>query len=276
MSNAATPCKQPSRFIACGMYAFTDELRIAWQKLFDCYASEFESFTVQENLIYESAKEILRDSRLFIGHTCGYPLMHGLRDDLTPVCVPMFDVPGTEGKYYASQFIVGIDSEIESLSDCYHRVAAMNDTDSNSGMNLLRHAIAPLSQGKSYFSTVRETGSHIQSFFDVAERRADIAAIDCVSYQLIVDSWPDMAARVRSIGFSEKTCGLPFVMPKNLLGTVDKEDISAGLNSALLELAGKYRDRLHLRGFEQVEIEDYQGIVDLESFARELGYPFLR
>jgi len=152
----------------------------------------------------------------------------------------------------------------------------MNDTDSNSGMNLLRHAIAPLSQGKSYFSTVRETGSHIQSFFDVAEQRADITAIDCVSYQLIADSWPDMAARVRSIGFSESTCGLPFVMPKSLLGSVDKEDITAGLNSAVSKLAGVYRDRLHLRGFEQVEIEDYQGIVGLEAFARGLGYPLLR
>ena len=275
MSNATTPCNQPTRFIACGMYAFTDELRIAWQKLFDCYASEFESFAVQKNLIFESAKEILRDSRLFIGHTCGYPLMHGLQDDLTPVCVPMFDVPGSEGKYYASQFIVGIDSDIESLTDCYHRVAAINDTDSNSGMNLLRHAIAPLSQGKSYFSTVRKTGSHIQSFFDVAERRVDIAAIDCVSYQLIVDSWPDIAARVRSIGFSEKTCGLPFVMPKNLLGTADKEDITTGLNNAILKLAGEYRNRLHLQGFEQVDIDDYRGIVDLESSAQQLGYPLL-
>ena len=276
MSNATTPCKQPTRFTACGMYAFTDELRIAWQKLFDCYTSEFESFAVDRNLIFESGKEILRDPLLFIGHTCGYPLMHGLQDDLTPVCVPIFDVAGSEGKFYSSQFIVGTDSDIESLADCYQLVAAMNDPDSNSGMNLLRHAIAPLSQGKSYFSTVRETGSHVQSFEDVAEQRADIAAIDCVSYQLIADSWPDMAARVRSIGFSESTCGLPFVMPKSLLGSVDKEDITAGLNNALLELAGKYRDRLHLRGFEPVEIEDYQGIVDLESFAQGLGYPFLR
>jgi len=276
MNNATTPCKQPTRFVACGMYAFTDELRVAWQKLFDCYASEFESFAVHRNLIFESGKEILRDPLLLIGHTCGYPLMHGLQDYLTPVCVPVFDVPGSEGKYYASQLIVGIDSDIESLADCYQRVAAMNDTDSNSGMNLLRHAIAPLNQGKSYFSTVRETGSHIQSFFDVAERRADIAAIDCVSYQLIVERWPDMAEQVRSIGFTEKTCGLPFVMPKSLLGYVDKEDITAGLNSALLKLSGEYRDQLHLRGFEQAEIEDYQGIVDLESFAQELGYPFLR
>jgi ABC-type phosphate/phosphonate transport system substrate-binding protein len=276
MSDATTPCKQPTRFIACGMYAFTDELRIAWQKLFDCHSSEFESFAVHRNLIFESGKEILRDPLLFMGHTCGYPLMHGLQDDLTPVCVPMFDVPGSEGKYYASQFIVSIDGDIESLSDCYQRVAAINDTESNSGMNLLRHAIAPLSQGKSYFSTVLETGSHIQSFFDVAERRADIAAIDCVSYQLIVDSWPDMAARVRSIGFSEKTCGLPFVMPKSLLNVIDKKDITTGLNKSVSNLAEQYRHRLHLRGFEQVVIEDYRGIVDLEAFAQGLRYPLLR
>lgn len=258
------------------MYAFTDQLRVAWQKLFDCYSSEFESFAVDRNLKFESGKEILRDPQLFVGHTCGYPLMHGLQDDLTPVCVPLFDVAGCEEKFYASQFIVGIDSNIESLADCYQRVAAMNDTDSNSGMNLLRHAIAALSEGKPYFSEVLETGSHFQSFADVAERRADIAAIDCVSYQLIVDNWPDMAARVRSIGFSARTCGLPFVMPKSLLDVIDKKDITTGLNKAVANLAEQYRHRLHLRGFESVDIEDYQGIVELEAFAQELGYPFLR
>jgi len=276
MHNATTPDKQPARFISCGMYAFTDELRTAWQKLFDCYSCEFESFALEKNLIFESGEEILRDPLLFLGHTCGYPLMHSLQDDLTPVCVPVFDIAGSEGKFYSSQFIVGIDSNIESLADCYQRVVAINDTDSNSGMNLLRHAIAPLSQGKPYFSTVRETASHVQSFIDVAEQRADIAAIDCVSFQLIVDSWPDMAARVRSIGFSESTCGLPFVMPIHLPVIVEKEDITAGLNVAVSRLAGEYRDRLHLQGFESVDIEDYQGVVDLESLAQELGYPLLR
>ncbi|RLA15522.1 MAG: phosphate ABC transporter substrate-binding protein [Gammaproteobacteria bacterium] len=275
MSNTTTQSKQATRFITCGMYAFTDQLRVAWQKLFDCYSSEFESFAVDRNLKFGSGKEMLRDPQLFVGHTCGYPLMHGLQDDLTPVCVPLFDVAGCDGKYYASQFIVGIDSNIESLADCYQRVAAMNDTDSNSGMNLLRHAIAVLSEGKPYFSKVLETGSHFQSFVDVAERRADIAAIDCVSYQLIVDNWPDMAARVRSIGFSESTCGLPFVMPKSLLGVTDKKDITTGLNKAVLKLAGEFRDQLHLLGFEQVDIEDYQGIVDLETSAQQLDYPLL-
>jgi len=106
MSNATTPCKQPTRFIACGMYAFTDELRVAWQKLFDCYSSEFEAFAVDRNLIFESAKEILRDSRLFVGHTCGYPLMHGLQDDLTPVCVPFPEVKA--GITRASLLLVSI------------------------------------------------------------------------------------------------------------------------------------------------------------------------
>jgi len=257
------------------MYAFTEELRIAWQKLFDCYSSEFDSFAVNKKLIFESGTAILRDPLLFIGHTCGYPLMRNFRDDLTPVCVPVFDVAGCDGTFYCSVFIVAADSDIESLSDCYARVAAMNDSESNSGMNLLRHAIAPLSRGKAYFSAVPKTGSHLQSFTDIAKIRADIAAIDCVSYQLIVDSRPDMAARVRSIGFSERTCGLPFVMPKRLLGSVDKEDLTAGLNLAVSKLAGEYRERLHLQGFERVDIEDYQGIVDLESTAQQQGYPRL-
>ena len=266
---------QQVRFISCGMYAFTYELRVAWQKLFDGYSNSIGAFAVDMELKFESGEKILRDPLLFIGHTCGYPLMSSLQDDLTPVCVPLFNLDGCRGKFYSSVFIVAEDSDIESLSDCYQRVAAMNDSDSNSGMNLLRAAIAPLSRGKAYFSRVRNTGSHIQSLDDVAEKRADVAAIDCVSYQLIVDSWPDMAAGVRSIGFSQRTCGLPFVMPKRLLQLVDKKSITAGLNGAVSKLAREYRERLHLQGFEQVEIEDYQDIVDLEASAQQLGYPLL-
>jgi ABC-type phosphate/phosphonate transport system substrate-binding protein len=276
MSSTTTPDKQPTRFISCGMYAFTGELRTAWQKLFDDYSIKTESLAFDTKLRFESSEDIYRDPQLFIGHTCGYPLMNSLRDDLTPVCVPVFDVSGCDNKMYSSAFIVNANSDIETLEDCYRGVAALNDFDSNSGMNLLRHAIAPLSQGKPYFSAVHESGSHFQSFIDVAGHRADVAAIDCVSYQLIADHWPDMAAGVRNIGFSEKTYGLPFVMPKRLLGSVDKQDITAGLNRALSNLPRNLHSRLHLRGFEPVDIEDYEKIVELETFAQRLGYPVLK
>ncbi|MFB3058947.1 MAG: hypothetical protein ACE1ZB_04355, partial [Gammaproteobacteria bacterium] len=87
--------------------------------------------------------------------------------------------------------------------------------------------------------------------------------------------WPDLVARVRSIGFSAQTCGLPFVMPKSSAGNNNLEGITGSLNQALSMLDDNYRNDLHLKGFEQVDIGEYQGILDLEISAQEAGYPVL-
>jgi ABC-type phosphate/phosphonate transport system substrate-binding protein len=142
-------------------------------------------------------------------------------------------------------------------------------------MNVLRHAVAQYSQQGTFFGGIQISGSHLQSLSDVASQSADIAAIDCVSYRLIEDHWPELVARVRSIGFSAKTCGLPFVMPKLNLSNYDLNSITEHLNQALTLLRDNQRNRLHLKGFERVDISEYQGILDLEISAQEAGYPIL-
>ena len=273
----ATEPSQQQRFISCGMYAFTDRLRLAWQALFDSFYNLIESpSALQSRLNFDASESTLRDPDLFIGHTCGYPLMFDFADALSPVCVPVFEVAGAEHKSYSSLFIVAAESEHESLADCFQSIAVINGRRSNSGMNAFRHAIAPLARGGIFFSDVVESGSHKQSLFDVADGRADIAAIDCVSFAMIADAWPDRVARVRCLGYSATTCGLPFVSPKPLLNRIDKQEIVATLNQALANLPDRYQADLHLGGFETVELEAYQGIADLEIFAQQTGYAELR
>jgi len=142
-------------------------------------------------------------------------------------------------------------------------------------MNVLRHAVATFNHHGAFFSEIQSSGSHLQSLTEVANQRADIASIDCVSYRLIEDAWPELVAGVRSIGFSAKTCGLPFVMRKLNLSRYDLNSITESLNQALLMLSDNQRNRLHLKGFESVDISEYQGILDLEISAQEVGYPIL-
>lgn len=260
-------------FNTCGMYAFTDELQQAWRVLFEqfVYLTK-DTYSLDPGLLFETDESTLRNNNLFIGHTCGYPLMKNLKDVLTPVCLPIFDLAGCDGKSYSSFFITRSDSDIRSLRDCHQRVVAFNARDSNSGMNLLRHAIAPLSHGKPYFSSLIESGSHKNSLIEVGEGRADIAAIDSVSFALIADAWPKLTDKVRVFGYSAKTCGLPLVMPKSRLENIDPDSITANLNSALQKLPQGLRQRLHLEKFSNVELNEYQGILDMEQFALDLGY----
>ena len=263
-------------FISCGMYAFTDELESAWRQLLNSFLELIDTGDDGEiSFRFDSDQSLLCDPALFFAHTCGYPLMTRWKDSLTPFCLPVFDVPGTEGRLYSSQFIVASNSSIESLEECRGKVVAMNTADSNSGMNVFRYEIAKCNPAGQFFSRIIQTGGHLHSLEAVADGSADIAAIECVSYQLIQDHWPDLVERVRSIGFSVKTCGLPFVLPNTRVPDTDTKMLVDTLNQALALVPETVRERLHLIGFEPVKFDDYQGIVDLETFAIDSGYPNL-
>jgi len=261
------------KFVTCGMYAFTDELRAAWQSLFDAFLLNYSpDKDIDPTIRFETDFSLLRDPRLLIGHTCGYPLMRFLRDDLAPVCVPVFDLPGCEGKFYSSQIIVPVNDNIQTLADCKGKVAAINGRDSNSGMNVFRHAVAGLSKGKRFFAEVIESGSHYQSLVAVANNQAQVATIDCVSFAFIKDQWPELVEQVRVIGFTEPTCGLPFVVPIKDLNSINIDELTRVLNSALPGISNTERMRLHLLGFERVDLSDYDKIMALEKIATKAGY----
>ena len=279
-------------FISCGMYAFNDDLKLAWRALFDLFHGLVDDNNdiddiLDSKLRFDTDAMTLRDDYLFMGHTCGYPLMKSLKDKLSPICMPIFNVnadidthaASSDGMYYASTFITSINSEIQSLHESYQGVAAFNGRDSNSGMNVFRHALAPLAhkkgRGKAFFKRLIESGSHKQSLIEVSEGRADIAAIDSVSLALITDAWPELASQVRAIGYSVKTCGLPFVMPNSRLKKTDTKRLTLRLNKALTLLSDQHRQCLRLVKFIDVELNQYQSILDLEQQAIEMAYPDL-
>jgi ABC-type phosphate/phosphonate transport system substrate-binding protein len=258
------------------MYAFTREQQSAWRQLFERYLESSNAGGAPITLKFDSDQALLCEPGLVFGHTCGYPLMTRLKEQLSPFCVPVFDVPGSAGRYYSSRFIVNADSAIDSIEASRGGIAAINGPDSNSGMNVLRHAVSELDHGAKFFSSVFTSGGHLQSLDAVARGEADIAAIDCVSYRLIEDCRPDLARRVRIIGDSIKTCGLPFVMPKSEIAGTDCAGMVEQLRRALASCPESVHNRLHLVGFESVSLADYESILEVENSAIGQGYPELR
>jgi len=262
-----------ARFIACGMYAPNQETRNAWQAVFDQIIPLLDTdISLRHELVFDGSEAVLRDRDLLIGHTCGYPLMMQLQDALMPICAPCFDVPGARGKYYTSQFIVPAESAIESLQQCRGKIVALNGKNSNSGMNVLRHALAKLGARAHYFAESLITGGHHASIEAVATNQAQLAAIDCVTYQLLADQDPGLISAVRVIGQSEQTCGLPLVVPVERFSQQGKEAWLDALNQGLSRAPTATRKTLHLERFESVELGDYQSIPELEKFALEAGY----
>ena len=130
------------------MYAFTARQRAAWRQVFD-HLLEYSGLTShQVELRFDHDPQALLEPGLWFGHTCGYPLMTQLCGRVMPFCVPLFDVEGTDGKLYSSRIVVAADSDMETLGHSRGRVCAMNNADSNSGMNVLRHRLADIAGGR--------------------------------------------------------------------------------------------------------------------------------
>ena len=265
-----------SPFIACGMYALTPELRSAWRDLLARFYPLSGLPGDLPEVRYDTDESSLRDPGLVFGYTCGYPLVTRLADRLEPLCVPEFDVPGCQNHLYSSRFIVPADSDIGCLADCRGLVLAVNSPDSNSGMNVLRHALAKLGAQAPWFAQVEFTGSHRASLEAVAAGRAQLAAIDCVSYQLIMDFAPHLADAVRTVEFSRRSAGLPLVAPRNAASRIDRDDFALALNQALGTMPAGQRRRLHIRRFLPIELDAYASIGELERQAVHAGYPELK
>jgi ABC-type phosphate/phosphonate transport system substrate-binding protein len=214
-----------------------------------------------------------RDDRLLLAQTCGYPLMHSLAGAVQVVATPHFDAPGCDGLSYRSVLVVRADAPYPSLEACRGARAAFNQDDSNSGMKLFRHAVAPLARGGRFFGSVLQTGSHLASLQALAEGRADVAAIDCVTFAFVQDGLPALAAAVRGIGWTAPAPGLPLVAARTVPAALI-ESLRGALDIALQADPDRAR-ALHLKGFSVPPAHAYDRIVTLEQEAEAAGYPHL-
>ncbi|ALE57207.1 PhnD/SsuA/transferrin family substrate-binding protein [Paraburkholderia sp. SIMBA_055] len=211
-----------------------------------------------------------RRPNLLISQTCGYPLMHGLREQVQLVATPRFDAPGCEGAHYSSVIVTRADAPFDTLASCRGARVAYNQDDSNSGMNALRHAVAPHSQEGAFFRAALRTGSHVGSLRAVADNHADVAAIDCVTFAFVCDEMPELARQVRRIGMTAASPGLPLIA-SDTVPAATVEALRDALNEALA-LHPERAKRLRLQGFSALPLEDYERIAQLESEARAVGY----
>lgn len=217
--------------------------------------------------------EVWRDPGLVLSQACGYPLLHDLAGVVQMVATPVYTLAGCEGPLYRSVFVVRADDPAEALSDLQGRRVAVNSKTSQSGYNCLRHALAPLAAAGTMFSEVVTSGGHGGSLAAVQEARADLAAIDCVTYGLMARHQPAAVAGLRVLGESEPAPGLPYVTR----GGAD-DALLARLREGLQQAVGDpdldaARSVLGLAGVELLPLSAYRVIDDMEAAATAAGYP---
>lgn len=213
------------------------------------------------------------DPALLLGQTCGLPFVSRLKGRVSLVGAPAYRLEGCEPGEYCSALVVRADDPADGLGGLRGRRVAYNMEGSQSGHAAMLAAIAPLARGGRFFAETLATGSHRASVRAVAEGKADIAAIDAVSWELAKRHEPS-ASRLRVLSRTRPTPGLPFITalrPADELRRIS-EAVAAGIDG----LDGATKEALLLTGFVPFSEADYDVISARLAEAERLGYAELR
>lgn len=257
--------------IALPMYNVSPAVQRGYEAWADALA-----LGIGEEVVLERSNDlpaVWQRSDLLLGQTCGYPYVTRLRGQVALVATPCFDFAGCVGSDYSSLIVVREGSGIAALADACGGIAAVNDPHSNSGMNVLRHAVAPLAIEGRFFNEVKWSGSHAASLRMVREGVADIAAIDCVTYGYIEQEDPASLRGLKALQYSVSSPGLPLIASSDV-----PEALVARLRAALLDPDQRLLEAmraLRIRSCEYRPETDYDAILSIENEARIAGYPAL-
>ncbi|WPN55150.1 PhnD/SsuA/transferrin family substrate-binding protein [Pseudomonas sp. P9_2] len=207
---------------------------------------------------------------LLVTQTCGYPLMTQLRGQVSVIGRPRYELPHSSHGQHCSLLLTRDDNPRQTLAQFYNSRGVINGHDSNSGMNLLRERLAPLHRDGRFFASVAISGAHRESLRWLREDRADLAAIDSVTYDYLARFAPQEVAGLRIITRSAPSPTLPYIGP---LGMSDKQvaEIRQAMNQALLALP-EIAQTLGVQTVLPASEDDYYVLLDYQQQAANAGY----
>lgn len=268
----------PEWISALPMYDFP-HLRAPHDALWEALAERLRARGLK-NLPHRLTRErghlhILGDPSLLFGQTCEYPLATSHSGSAALVGAPRYAVPGCSGARYCSLVVVREDDPVEALAGLRGRRCAVNEWSSNSGMNLLRAAIAEVSGGEPFFESVMVSGSHRGSVALVAGGQADVAAIDCVTFAHLRQVCPADVARLRVLAMTPSSPSLPFIA-----GRASGQSTITALRVCLADVMqdpslASVREQLFLEGIELETDPQFTVVRGLQRRAAALGYAVL-
>ncbi|KAA0943873.1 PhnD/SsuA/transferrin family substrate-binding protein [Pseudomonas sp. ANT_H14] len=212
--------------------------------------------------------------KLLLTQTCGYPLMTQLRGQVRVIGRPRYELPDSSAGNHCSLLLTRNDNPRITLADFYASRGVINGEDSNSGMNLLRERLAPLHRQGRFFASVAISGGHRDSLRWLREDRADLAAIDSVTFAYLARFAPEEVAGLRIVTRSAISPTLPYI---GALGLNDEQvaRVRQAMNLALQDLP----QVVEVLGVQEVlpaSEADYQTLLDYQQQARSAGFAKLQ
>lgn len=186
---------------------------------------------------------------LVLSQTCGLPFRAGLHARVTLIGTPDYGVDGCAPGYYRSVLVARADDPRATEAEFQTARAAINEPMSQSGWAALADHFAALSLTP---PAVVVTGAHQGSALAVAEGRADLAAIDAVTWSLLTrhDRWTQ---GLRVVAYTTPTPGLPLIAAAG----VDRAPLFAAVAEAIADLQETDRHTLCLRDVIRIPASAY-------------------
>lgn len=189
---------------------------------------------------------------LILSQTCGFPYRASLHGDVALIGTPDYAVEGCAQGYYRSVFVARKHNPRNSLAEFDGATLAFNEDLSQSGWAAPQNHAAALGLS---FKPHLWTGGHLASARAVAEGRAEIAALDAITWAMIA-RWEGFATDLKVVGQTEPTPGLPYITAKGS----DAEQLFRLISAAIEALGASDRDTLRLRGLVRISPEDYLAV----------------
>lgn len=203
---------------------------------------------------------------LLLSQTCGFPLVESL-PEVQLVGTFSYRAPGCDGFRYRSFLLAREEHSGLHLTSFRHRRLAFNSTDSQSGYNSLRALVAPLAENGKFFSGALATGSHLESLLYVQHHKADIAAIDCVTLELLRRTDPERVSGLVVVGQTAAVPGLPLITSAQT-----SPEHLAMLRQALHEVSREAVSKpLLIESFTEVPRPAYEVIRQMKRIAEDFG-----
>jgi ABC-type phosphate/phosphonate transport system substrate-binding protein len=171
---------------------------------------------------------------LVLSQTCGFPYRSRLHGQVVLVGTPDYGVEGCAPGYYRSVFVARADDPRDRIDQFDGAGLAYNDAASQSGWAAPQTHAARI--GIRLLPAL-ETGAHDQSASAVADRRADVAALDAVTWRLL-QRFDPVTRSLRVVGQTEPTPGLPLITAQ----THDPDILFDVLAEAIADMPDADRD----------------------------------
>jgi ABC-type phosphate/phosphonate transport system substrate-binding protein len=186
---------------------------------------------------------------LLLSQTCGYPYRARLHGRVALVGTPVLDLPDCPPGHYYSVLVCRADDPHATPQDYATARFAYNDALSQSGWAAPQTWAAR--RGFAFTNPV-QTGAHRASARAVAEGRADIAALDALTWQIMCQH-DSLTSDLRVLARTDPTPALPYITARNR----DPQMLYDALSRAIADLDTEGRACLGLSGLIYLPAQDY-------------------